>query len=151
MAKINLDENFREFLALCLKHQVKFLVIGGYAVVHYSSPRYTGDLDLWVEMSQKNAKRIAAVLTDFGFKGQDTDPTPFTKEHQIVRMGFEPFRLELFTTIPGVEFSDCYPNRTLVDIDGGDIPFIGLNDLRKNKSASGRTKDLLDLEELPVS
>ena len=149
MAKIKLAEDFSEFLSLCLKHRVKFLVIGGYAVVHYSRPRYTGDLDLWVEMSPTNAERIAAVLKDFGFKGSDASPEPFTKEKQVVRMGFEPFRLELFTTIPGVCFAECYPNKTMVNINGNDIPFIGLGDLRTNKAASGRDKDLLDLEELP--
>ena len=102
-------------------------------------------------MSRANAVRISAVLKDFGFKGDDASPEPFTKERQVIRMGFEPFRLELFTTIPGVCFADCYPNRTSVNINGNDIPFIGLQDLRINKAASGRDKDLLDLEELPES
>ena len=149
MAKIKLAEDFNEFLALCIRHKVKFLIIGGYAVVHYSRPRYTGDLDIWVEMSQANAERIAAVLRDFGFKGDDASPEPFTKKQQIIRMGFEPFRLKLFTTIPGVCFVDCYPNKTWVNINGNDIPFIGLADLKTNKAASGRDKDLLDLKELP--
>lgn len=149
MAKINLHDDFSEFLALCLKHKVEFLVIGGYAVVHYSRPRYTGDLDIWVDISRENALRIVEVLKDFGFKGEDIDPAPFIKKHQIVRMGFEPFRLELFTTIPGIEFTACYPNRTIVDINGNKIPFIGLEDLKTNKAASGRDKDLLDLKELP--
>jgi len=147
MAKIRLYEEFNEFLILCLKHKVKFLIIGGYAVVHYSRPRYTGDLDIWVERSQENAKRLVEALKDFGFKGEDTDPEPFTKKAQIVRMGFEPFRLKLFTSIPGVEFADCHPNKTMVSINGNKIPFIGLEDLKKNKAASGRDKDLLDLKE----
>jgi hypothetical protein len=148
MAKINLAEDFNEFLALCLKHKVKFLVIGGYAVVHYSRPRYTGDLDIWLERSPENAGCIVKVLRDFGFKGDDLDPSPFTQKAQIVRMGFEPFRLKLFTSIPGVEFADCHPNRAMVNIDGNEIPFIGLDDLKKNKAACGRDKDLMDLKAL---
>jgi len=151
MAKINLAEDFNDFLKLCLKHQVKFLVIGGYAVVHYSRPRYTGDLDLWVESSKENAKRIVLVLKDFGFKGDDLDEEVFTQPKQIVRMGFEPFRLELFTTIPGVTFSECYDQKTDVKMNGNLIPFIGLKDLKTNKKASGRDKDLLDLKNLPES
>lgn len=148
MAKINLAEDFKEFLKLCLKHEVKFLVIGGYAVVHYTRPRYTGDLDIWVEQSPENAKNIVSVLKDFGFKGDDLDPTPFIKGKQIVRMGFEPFRLELFTKIPGVEFAQCYPSKVQVDIGGTEVPFIGKKDLITNKKACARDKDLLDLKAL---
>lgn len=149
MAKINLHEDFNEFLALCLKHKVKFMVIGGYAVVHYSRPRYTGDLDIWVESSPENAKKIILVLLDFGFKETDVNTEMITEEKQIIRMGFEPFRLELFTKIPGVTFENCYPNLSPVNINGNLIPFIGLEDLKTNKAACGRDKDLQDLKELP--
>ncbi|MGB0992940.1 MAG: hypothetical protein ACPG32_10790 [Akkermansiaceae bacterium] len=148
MAKINLTEEYKEFLKLCLKHKVKFLIIGGYAVVHYTRPCFTGDLNIWLERSSGNALRAAAVLKDFGFKGNDIDPEPFTKKAQIIRMGFEPFRLELFTSIPGVEFKKSYPNRVLVDLGGFEVPFIGVDDLKVNKATCGRDKDLLDLKAL---
>jgi predicted nucleotidyltransferase len=148
MAKINLAEDFNDFLVLCLKHKVKFLVIGGYAVVHYSRPRYTGDLDIWVESSYENAEKVVAVLLDFGFTTNDVTTEMITDEKEIIRMGFEPFRLELFTKIPGVTFTHCYPNLTSVNINGNQIPFIGLEDLKTNKAACGRNKDLQDLKEL---
>lgn len=148
MPRIQLAADFKDFLKLCLHHKVEFMIVGGYAVVHYSRPRYTGDLDLWVSSSQKNAERIIKVLREFGFQGDDVTTSLITTEGQIVRMGFEPMRLEIFTKIDGVEFAACYPSRTFVRIEGMEVPFIGLEDLKVNKQASGRLKDLQDLEEL---
>jgi predicted nucleotidyltransferase len=134
---------------LCLSHEVRFLVIGGYAVVHYSRPRYTGDLDLWVDASEENAVRVVAALGDFGLTGPDVTTTMITERKQIIRLGFEPMRLELFTTIPGLEFSECYPRRVEVKVGSLMVPFISLDDLKTNKRACGRPKDMQDLEELP--
>jgi hypothetical protein len=125
------------------------MVIGGYAVVHHSRPRYTGDLDLWVDSSTENAEQVVRVLREFGFRGDDVTTKMITDQKEIIRMGFEPMRLELFTRIPGVDFADCYPRRDTLKIGRMAVPFIGLEDLKKNKKASGRLKDLQDLEELP--
>lgn len=149
MARIKLAADFRDFLSLCLSHEVRFLVIGGYAVVHYSRPRYTGDLDLWVDASEENANRIVTVLHDFGLRGPDITTGMITERAQIIRMGFEPMRLELFTTIPGLDFADCYPRRVTVKVGKLLVPFLSLDDLKTNKKACGRPKDLQDLEELP--
>ena len=148
MARIKLAADFKDFLKLCLNNKVEFLVVGGYAVVHYSRPRYTGDLDIWVASDSANASRIVATLREFGFHGEDVTPDLITSPGQIIRMGFEPMRLEIFTRIDGVEFAECYPRRTQVRIGSIDVPFIALDDLRTNKKASGRLKDLQDLEEL---
>lgn len=149
MAKIKLAKDFRDFLSLCLSHDLRFMVIGGYAVVHHSRPRYTGDLDLWVGSSAENAERVVTVLRAFGFKGDDISTAMITEQKQIIRMGFEPMRLEIFTRIPGVQFAECYERRVFVKIGRMQVPFIGLEDLKANKQASGRLKDLQDLEELP--
>ena len=149
MAKIKLAEDFRDFLSLCLSHELRFMVIGGYAVVHHARPRYTGDLDLWVDSSGENAERVVTVLRAFGFKGDDISTAMITEQKQIIRMGFEPMRLEIFTRIPGVQFAECYERRVFVKIGRMQVPFIGLEDLKANKQASGRLKDLQDLEELP--
>lgn len=149
MAKIKLAEDFRDFLSLCLSHELRFMVVGGYAVVHHSRPRYTGDLDLWVDSSAENAERVVRVLRAFGFKGDDINTAMITEQKQIIRMGFEPMRLEIFTRIPGVQFAECYERRVFVKIGRMQVPFIGLEDLKANKKASGRLKDLQDLEELP--
>jgi len=149
MARIKLAADFRDFLCLCLSHEVRFLVIGGYSVVHYSRPRYTGDLDLWVDAAGDNAARIVTVLQEFGLTGPDVTTRMITERRQIIRMGFEPMRLKLFNTIPGLEFADCHPRRIEVKVGSLVVPFIALDDLKTNKRASGRPKDLQDLEELP--
>ena len=149
MATIKLAKDFKEFLSLCLSREVRFMVIGGYAVVYHSRPRYTGDLDVWVDATPENADRVVAVLRDFGFHGDDVQPSMITDMKEIIRMGFEPMRLELFTRIPGVNFSECYERRVFVKIGRLMVPFIGLEDLKLNKRASGRLKDMQDLEELP--
>jgi len=106
-------------------------------------------MDLWVDSSQENAERVVKVLRDFGFPGDDVTTEMITGERDIIRMGFEPTRLELFTRIPGVIFTECFERRIFVRIGSMDVPFIGLEDLKVNKKASGRHKDLQDLEELP--
>jgi predicted nucleotidyltransferase len=149
MARIQLAADFKDFLSLCLSHEVRFMVIGGYAVVHYSRPRYTGDLDIWIDASLENAQRVVAVLHDFGLTGADITTEMITGQKQIIRMGFEPMRLELFTRIPALQFQDCYERREFVKIGKMSIPLISLEDLKTNKRKSGRPKDLQDLEELP--
>ncbi len=148
MAKIKLAADFKDFLKLCLIHEVRFMVIGGYAVIHYSRPRYTGDLDIWVDVSADNIQALVHVLLDFGFPPSEATADIFL-HNAIIRMGFEPMRLELFTHIPGVTFADCFPRRSLVNLGRLKIPFIGLEDLKTNKKAVNRPKDLQDLEELP--
>ena len=106
-------------------------------------------MDLWVDSSQENAERVVKVLRDFGFPGDDVTTETITGERDIIRMGFEPTRLGLFTRIPGVIFTECFERRIFVRIGSMDVPFIGLEDLKVNKKASGRHKDLQDLEELP--
>lgn len=149
MAKIKLAADFSDFLRLCLRNEVRFMVIGGYAVIHHSRPRYTGDLDLWIDSSAENATRVIATLQDFGFPPHAVSTEMITAGKKIIRMGFEPMRLELFTRIPGIEFNDCYGRRESVKIGRMMVPFISLEDLKANKRASGRPKDLQDLEELP--
>jgi predicted nucleotidyltransferase len=149
MAKIKLAADFKDFLKLCLRNEVRFLVIGGYAVIHHSRPRYTGDLDIWIDASLENARRVVTVLQEFGFPSDAVSTEMITDRKKIIRMGFEPMRLELFTTIPGIEFSGCYERRILVKIDRILVPFISLEDLKINKLASGRPKDIQDIQELP--
>lgn len=149
MAKIKLAADFSDFLKLCLRNEVRFMVIGGYAVIHHSRPRYTGDLDLWIDASLENAKRVVTALQEFGFPLDTVSTGMITEGKKIIRMGFEPMRLELFTRIPGIEFGGCYDRRELVKIAQMMVPFISLQDLKINKLASGRPKDLQDLEELP--
>ena len=149
MAKPQLPPDFKEFLKLCLKHEVRFMMIGGLDVIHHGHPRLTLDIDLWIERGLENGERIIRVLKDFGFADPEVVREDFAKEKQILRMGWKPTVIELFSSIPGVDFTECHPRRVFVKMGRMQVPFIGLEDLKINKRASGRLKDLQDLEELP--
>ena len=149
MAMIRLPPDFKEFLKLLKERQVDYLLIGGYAVGYYGYPRATMDMDIWIAMHPVNAKKIVAALKDFGFDVPELSPGLFLKADQIIRMGVPPVRLEIVTTISGVNFDDCYSERTIDTLDGIEVNLISLEHLKINKKASGRYKDLNDLENLP--
>lgn len=144
--KIRLQADLKEFLRSLGSNRVEYLLIGGYAVGYYGYPRPTGDLDVWIAINPQNADRIVKALKEFGF---DAAPELFLNENSVVRMGVPPFRLEILTTIDGVSFPDCYQSRNSVVIDEVQVDLIDLKHLRINKNASGRLKDLSDLENLP--
>jgi predicted nucleotidyltransferase len=146
MATIRLPSDFSEFLKLLNSIGAEYLLIGGYAVNYYGSSRSTGDMDIWTSRRPENAAKVASVLRDFGFSaaGQEMLSEP----DQIIRMGVPPLRLEILTSISGVDFEECYARRELADVEGILVPVIRLEDLKRNKRASGRFKDLADLEEL---
>lgn len=143
---IRLPHDFSEFLKLLNAHGVEYLLVGGYAVNYHGFTRSTGDLDVWVERSPSNAEALSAALLKFGFS--DATPDLFLPEEQIVRLGVPPFRIEIHTTISGVTFSECYARRDEIEIAGQLVPLLNLEDLKRNKAASGRLKDLADLEAL---
>jgi predicted nucleotidyltransferase len=146
---IQLPSVFSDLLKSLNTHEVKYLVIGGYAVVYHGHPRMTGDIDIWVEQSPVNAERVSDALNAFGFDPGVLAPGTFLKDNQLVRMGHPPFRVEVMTSPSGVDFAACYERRVEDEIEGAAVPFISLSDLKQNKQASGRTKDLNDLEQLP--
>ncbi|MDT8303027.1 MAG: hypothetical protein RQ760_16220, partial [Sedimentisphaerales bacterium] len=111
MATIHLPSDFKEFLKLLNAHQVEYLLIGGYAVGYHGYPRATADMDIWIAMNPSNSQRIVIVLKEFGFDLPELSPELFLKEWQIIRMGVPPIRIELATTISGVNFDDCYAER----------------------------------------
>ena len=146
---LELPNDFKEFLKLLRAHDVKYLLIGGYAVALHGYVRSTNDIDFWVAMTQDNAERVVKLLKEFGFDVPELSKDLFLKRDQIVRMGVEPVRIEVTTTISGVEFDDCYPERVETMLDDLPVSVINLRDLRINKQASGRLKDLADLDNLP--
>jgi len=149
MATIHLPCDFKEFLKLLNAHKVEYLLIGGYAVGYHGYPRATADMDVWTAMNPVNADRIVAVLKEFGFDPPDLSPELFLKEWQIIRLGVPPVRIEIATTVSGVDFSQCYAERVVDVLDGVKVNLISLNHLKINKKASGRHQDLADLENLP--
>lgn len=148
MVMIHLPKDFREFLQLLNSKRIEYLVIGGYAVALYGYPRATGDMDIWIALSKRNAEKIVKALKEFGFDVTELKKEIFMEKEKNIRMGNPPLRIEILTSIDGVKFSDCYKKREIVPIDNEKINFISLEDLKKNKKASGRYKDLDDVEHL---
>lgn len=144
-----LPNDFKEFLNLLNANGVRYLLIGGYAVGFYGYPRATNDMDIFVAKDEENAQLIIKTLTEFGFSPEELSEKSFTSEKSIVRMGIEPMKIEVVNFISGIEFEEAYKNKVIGEIDNTKINFISLEDLKLNKKASGRYKDLNDLENLP--
>jgi len=145
----HLPQDFKEFLKSLNSHDVKYLLVGGYAVGYYGYPRATVDLDVWIQVSEDNANKIVTALKSFGFDLPHLSRDLFLIPDRIIRMGVPPIRIEILTGISGMKFAQCYEFRVRGKIDGIDINIIRLEDLKTNKHASGRAKDLNDLENLP--
>lgn len=145
-----LDQDFKEFLQSLNNSQVKYLIIGGYAVAFHGHPRYTKDLDVWVELSEKNAACLVQALEDFGFGSLGLQSADFLESGQVIQLGYPPSRIDIIMTPLGVDFETCYQNRVLMDNDGIEFSFIDLENLLKNKRATGRHQDLADVENLEL-
>jgi hypothetical protein len=147
---MQLDPDFNEFIGCCAGREVRFLIVGGYAVAAHGHPRYTKDLDVWIWVDPDNASRLVAALDDFGFGSLGLTTDDFTEPDTVIQLGYPPKRIDIITTATGVTFGDCYPNRVEITIDGLDrpVPFIGLDDLLANKAATARPQDLADLDAL---
>jgi len=145
---IRLPKDFKELLQLLNSKETEYLVVGGYAVALYGYPRATGDMDIWIAISEDNAHKTVEALREFGFNTAELKKELFLEKEKNIRLGNPPLRIEILTSIDGVEFTECYGNRKAVTIDDINIDFISLEDLKKNKKASGRYQDLADLEHL---
>ncbi len=149
MDTIQFPTELREFLELLNEHHVEYLLIGGYAVGYHGFPRATADMDIWVATNESNAGKIVAALEEFGFAGTGMTPELFLGPDKITQMGNPPLRIEILTTISGIEFAEAYATRVIDVIDGVPVVFISSDNLKTNKRASGRPKDLADLDNLP--
>jgi hypothetical protein len=117
-------------------------------VGYHGYVRATADMDIWVDPERGNAERLVEVLREFGFGASDPTPEMFLEEARVIRMGVPPIRIELLTSLSGVEFEECYAERVVEDWDDVSVNIISLPKLKENKRASGRLKDLSDLEYL---
>jgi hypothetical protein len=141
-----MDQDFKEFIESLNKNNVQYLLVGGYAVAFHGTPRYTKDLDIWVNPTVENAGRVILALKEFGFESLGIKVEDLIIPQQIIQLGYPPLRIDLLTTIDGVIFEDCYPQRIIYDDSGTDIHLIDLASLIKNKRATGRSQDIADLE-----
>lgn len=143
-----LNRHFQEFIELLEKRGVEYLVVGGYAVGFHGFPRYTGDLDVFIAISEENSDRILKVFEEFGFAELGLKPEDFLEEEIVVEIGREPLKIQVLTGIDGVTFEDCYSDREFLNLGNVEVPIIGYEALLKNKAASPRAKDKIDLDEL---
>lgn len=142
---MKLPREWSEFIDLLLRHRVKFLLIGAHALAVHGHPRATLDLDVFVEPTLANARRIGAALAEFGFEASSREWRHFAEPDRMMTLGREPLRIDVLNRISGVTFATAWKHRTVGVLHGRRIYVIGLRELRRNKRASGRAKDLLDL------
>lgn len=143
-----LTPDFKEFIQSLNDNEVRYLVVGGYAVAFHGHPRFTKDVDIWVWIDEQNAANLVKALDQFGFASLGLTAEDFLEPDIIIQLGYPPNRIDLITSLKGVEFSDCYAQRVEEMVDGVALPFIDLENLKKNKKAVGRLQDLADLENL---
>jgi hypothetical protein len=143
-----LTPDFKEFIQSLNDNEVRFLIVGGYAVAFHGHPRYTKDLDIWIWVDDHNAENVIKALDQFGFASLQLTPADFLDANMVVQLGYPPNRIDLIMGLVGVDFDTCYPVRVEEEVEGVILPFIDLENLKKNKRASGRYQDLADLENL---
>ena len=145
-----LNKDFKEFVQFLNANAVEYLVVGGYALMAHGHPRYTGDIDFWVDPTPVNIANLLKALGQFGFSSLDLKEEDFFVEEAVIKLGFPPARIDLMVSISGVEFASAYKSRLDVDLDDTRINVINRADFIANKWATGRPKDFLDLKELGV-
>ena len=143
---MKLPEDFRDFIKLLNDQKVKYLIVGGYAVGFYSRPKFTQDLDIWIENSEENAQRVQLVLGDFGFGDLEITTKDLTNPDIIVQLGYTPLRIDLMTGVSGLSFSEAFQKKVRGKYLDVTAYFISISDLVKNKRASGREKDIQDIK-----
>ena len=143
-----MNSDFRELLQCFAKHRVRYLVVGGYAVIHYAQPRFTKDLDLWLEPSPANARKVALAFHEFGIPLIGITEAELGQPGSQFMIGRAPVMFDFLTTIPPLEFPVCWARRKRVRHDFGGVNYLSLDDLRKAKKHANRAQDLADLEEL---
>jgi predicted nucleotidyltransferase len=140
------NSDFKELLKTFNDHQVKYLVVGGYAVIRYAEPRYTKDIDLWISADEDNAAAVYTALRTFGAPLIGLTEDDFAHEGYFYQMGVAPVRVDILMSIPGLRFEQAWERRVMVDFDGIMVPFISKQDLITSKIATGRPQDLIDAQ-----
>lgn len=143
--------DFKELLSLFKKHKVRYLIVGGYAVMRYSEPRFTKDLDLLVSVDERNPEAVYNALKEFGAPLEGLAASDFAAEGYFYQMGRPPLRVDVLMSVPGVTFAEAWERKETLEVGGVEMFFISKPDLMKAKEAAGRPQDLLDLENLKKS
>lgn len=143
---MEIPNDFKEFIELLNKHSVQYLIVGGYAVGFHSRPKFTNDIDFWINNSLENAELILRVLKDFGFEKLDITIEDLISPNKIIQLGMEPMRIDIMTSVSGLEFNNSFKNKVVTNYLDTTAYFININDLIQNKRKSGRKKDLYDID-----
>jgi hypothetical protein len=143
--------DFKELLSLFAGHKVRYLIIGGYAVMKYSEPRFTKDLDILIAADRENAGAVYAALKEFGAPLEELTPEDFARPGYFYQMGRAPFRVDIMMSVPGITFEEAWKNREDFLLDDLSVPFISRADLIRTKEAAGSPQDLIDAENLRQS
>jgi len=141
-----MNRDFAEMLSALCGADAEFLIVGAHALAAHGIPRATGDLDIWVNPTRANAERVLNALTAFGAPLADLTIDDLIKPDTVFQIGVVPCRVDILTGISGVQFADAWTRHTAVDIEGLHVPVLGREDFKTNKRATGRPKDLLDIE-----
>ena len=145
---MHLDPDFREFVESFNAHEVRYLVVGDHALAAHGLPRATGQFDAWVWVGGDNAERILAALTAFGFGALGLEVVDFDHPDSIVQLGYPPYRIDILTSIDGVEFDDAWSHRLSIEVGGLPLELIGRDDLDRNKVGANRRQDRVDVADL---
>ena len=145
---MELQTDFKELLELFNAHGVDYLIVGGYALAFHGAPRYTGDIDLLVEPVPENARRVIAALTEFGFGSLGLSAADLEQPEQVIQLGMPPVRIDIITSMTGVSWADAWEGKESGQYGGLPVYYLGRDQLLTNKRATGRNKDLADIEAL---
>lgn len=143
---MEISKDFKEFIKLLNDHEVKYLLVGGYALAFYSRPKFTNDMDIWIEAREENAKKMLKVLTEFGFGDLELIVEDLTSPNKVIQIGYPPLRIDIITSVTGVQFESAYENKIIGSYFDEDVDIISVQDLISNKEAIGRDKDKQDLK-----
>jgi hypothetical protein len=144
------EQDFIDFIELLNNHAVEYMVVGAHALAFHGRPRHTGDLDIWIKPSKANAERMVLVLDDFGFGSLGLGEDDFLKENYVTQLGYPPLRIDILNAISGVNFDEAYKGRIIGEHEDLRISFINISDFIANKLATGRAKDIGDIDTLKI-
>ncbi len=143
---MRIEKDFKEFIRLLNEKKVKYLIVGGFAFSFYAIPRYTKNLDVFIERSKENIKKLMNVLKEFGFENVGLKEEDFLNENNIIQLGYEPVRIDILVSIEGISFIEAWKQKRIGHYGGEECFYISIDDLIKNKEATGRLRDKADAE-----
>jgi hypothetical protein len=146
-----LEPDFRDFVELLNKYEVEYMVVGGYALAFHGEPRFTGDMDIWIDCTKINAEKMVTVMKDFGAASLGFTKEDFLEPGIIKQIGQPPLRIDILGEIDGVNYANAKKDKQYFKSQDLNIPFIGVTDFIKNKQAVGRKKDLQDVKNIKKS